>query len=86
MNSNPVSFTQEAGLRAAGEFRVLACSRPEAMRGKSTHRSVAFSQAIIDRGAGLEIVWSRFLAVTGIGLLLFVLGLRLFRQSIVVSR
>ncbi len=32
---------------------------------------VAFSQAIIYRGAGLETVWPQFLAVTGIGLLLF---------------
>ena len=47
---------------------------------------VAFSQAIIYRGAGLETVWPQFLAVAGIGLLLFVLSLRLFRQSIAVSR
>jgi ABC-2 type transport system permease protein len=47
---------------------------------------VAFSQAIIYRGAGLETVWPQFLAVAGIGLLLFVLSLRLFRKSIAVSR
>ena len=47
---------------------------------------VAFSQAIIYRGAGLETVWPQFLAVAGIGLLLFVFSLRLFRQSIAVSR
>ena len=47
---------------------------------------VAFSQAIIYRGAGLETVWPQFLAVAGIGLLLFVLSLRLFRQSIAVTR
>ena len=29
---------------------------------------VAFSQAIIYRGAGLETVWPQFLAVAGIGL------------------
>jgi len=47
---------------------------------------VAFSQAIIYRGAGLETVWPQFLAVGSIGLLLFVFSLRLFRQSIAVSR
>ena len=47
---------------------------------------VAFSQAIIYRGAGLETVWPQFLAVAGMGLLLFVFSLRLFRQSIAVSR
>jgi ABC-2 type transport system permease protein len=47
---------------------------------------VAFSQAIIYRGAGLETVWPEFLAVAGIGLLLFVFSLRLFRESIAVTR
>ena len=47
---------------------------------------VAFSQAIIYRGAGLETVWPEFLAVAGIGLALFVVSLRMFRQSIAVSR
>jgi ABC-2 type transport system permease protein len=47
---------------------------------------VAFSQAIIYRGAGLETVWPQFLAVAGIGLLLFVFSLRLFRQAIAVTR
>jgi ABC-2 type transport system permease protein len=47
---------------------------------------VAFSQAIIYRGAGLETVWPQFLAVAGIGLLLFVFSLRLFRKSIAVSK
>ena len=47
---------------------------------------VAFSQAIIYRGAGLETVWPQFLAVAGIGLSLFVFSLRLFRRSIAVSR
>ena len=47
---------------------------------------VAFSQAIIYRGAGLETVWPQFLAVAGIGLAFFVFSLRLFRQSIAVTR
>jgi ABC-2 type transport system permease protein len=47
---------------------------------------VAFSQAIIYRGAGLETVWPQFLAVAGIGLLLFVFSLSLFRKSIAVSK
>ncbi len=47
---------------------------------------VAFSQAIIYRGAGLETVWPQFLAVAAIGLSLFVYSLSRFRQSIAVSR
>ena len=47
---------------------------------------VAFSQAIIYRGAGLETVWPQFLAVAGIGLAFFVFSLRLFRKSIAVTR
>jgi ABC-2 type transport system permease protein len=47
---------------------------------------VAFSQAIIYRGAGMETVWPEFLAVSGIGLLLFVFALSLFRQSIAVTK
>ncbi len=47
---------------------------------------VAFSQAIIYRGAGIETVWPQFLAVTGIGLGLFGFSLSLFRKSIAVSR
>ena len=45
-----------------------------------------FSQAIIYRGAGLETVWPQFLAVGGIGLAFFVFSLRLFRQSIAVTK
>jgi ABC-2 type transport system permease protein len=47
---------------------------------------VAFSQAIIYRGAGIETVWPEFLAVGGMGLLLFVFSLRRFRESIAVTR
>lgn len=47
---------------------------------------VAFSQAIIYRGAGLEAVWPNFLAVTLIGLGFFVFSLQRFRQSIALSR
>jgi ABC-2 type transport system permease protein len=47
---------------------------------------VAFSQAIIYRGAGITTVWPQFLAVTVIGLGLFILSLTLFRKSIAVTR
>ena len=47
---------------------------------------VSFSQAIIYRGAGLEIVWPEFLAVTGLGLVLFLFSLALFRRSVAVSK
>jgi ABC-2 type transport system permease protein len=47
---------------------------------------VAFSQAIIFRGAGLETVWPQFLAVAAIGLAFFAFSLRQFRQSIAVTK
>jgi ABC-2 type transport system permease protein len=40
------------------------------------------SQAILYRGAGLEVVWSSFLALALIGAVLFGLSLRRFRQTI----
>jgi ABC-2 type transport system permease protein len=47
---------------------------------------VAFSQAIIYRGAGLDVVWPQFLAVVGIGLGFFLFSLMRFRQAISASR
>jgi ABC-2 type transport system permease protein len=47
---------------------------------------VSFAQAIIYRGAGIDIVWPEFLAVAGIGLVFFVYSIGRFRQSIAVSR
>ena len=47
----------------------------------STH-FVAFAQAILYRGAGLDVVWPRFLAVAGIGALFFVLALLRFRSVV----
>jgi len=44
-----------------------------------------FSQAIVFRGAGLDIVWPEFLTVAGLGSVFFVLSLMLFRRSIAVS-
>ncbi|SFL40061.1 ABC-2 type transport system permease protein [Nitrosomonas aestuarii] len=46
---------------------------------------VSFSQAVIYRGAGLDIVWPELLAVAGLGLVFFVFSLRLFRRSIALS-
>jgi ABC-2 type transport system permease protein len=45
----------------------------------STH-FVSFAQAILYRGAGLDVVWPQFLAVTLIGGLFFVLALMRFRR------
>lgn len=47
----------------------------------STH-FVSFAQAILYRGAGLDIVWPHFLAVTIVGLSLLTLSALAFRRSI----
>jgi ABC-2 type transport system permease protein len=48
----------------------------------STH-FVSFAQAILYRGAGLEVVWPQFLAVALMGSLFFGLALLRFRRSVV---
>jgi ABC-2 type transport system permease protein len=47
---------------------------------------VSFSQVIIYRGGGLDVVWPQFLMVTGIGLAFFAYSLVLFRKSIAVTK
>ncbi len=51
----------------------------------STH-FVSFAQAILYRGAGIEIVWPQFALVTGIGGLFFAFAAARFRKSITVMR
>jgi ABC-2 type transport system permease protein len=43
---------------------------------------VAFSQAVLYRGAGLDIVWPQMAAIAGIGVLFFAISLRRFRAAI----
>ena len=47
-----------------------------------TTHFVEFSQAILFRGAGLEVVWKPFLMLLVIGGILFAISLRSFRKSI----
>jgi ABC-2 type transport system permease protein len=54
-------------------LRVIMSASP------STH-FVSFAQAILYRGAGIDVVWPKFLAVALIGAGFFVLALRRFRQ------
>jgi ABC-2 type transport system permease protein len=51
----------------------------------STH-FVNYAQAILYRGAGLDMVWPRFLLVAAIGGALFVLAAARFRQSLASAR
>jgi ABC-2 type transport system permease protein len=47
-----------------------------------TTHFVSASQAILYRGAGLEVVWPQLLAITLIGSVLFVASLARFRKTI----
>ena len=47
-----------------------------------TTHFVALGQAILFRGAGLDVVWKPFLALLGIGAVLFGLALNRFRKTI----
>ncbi len=43
---------------------------------------MSFAEAVVYRGAGLDIVWPEFLLVSGLGLVFFVASLVLFRRAI----
>lgn len=43
---------------------------------------MAFAQAVMFRGAGLEVIWPQLLAMSGLGLVFLAGSLRLFRRSI----
>jgi len=61
-------------------------SMPEAVRAvmsfAPTTHFVSFAQAILYRGAGLDIVWPQFLAIAAIGAALFAGALARFRRSV----
>jgi len=47
-----------------------------------TTHFVDFGQAILFRGAGLDVVWKPFLMLFGIGAVLFIFSLGRFRKSV----
>ena len=55
------------------------------MQAAPTTHFVRISQAILYRGAGLEIVWPHFLAITFIGVVFFIISLILFRRSLATA-
>lgn len=54
----------------------------DVMLAAPTTHFVEFSQAILYRGAGIEVVWKPFLILFFIGIILFVISLSRFRKSI----
>ena len=51
-----------------------------------TTHFVAFVQAVIFRGAGIELVWQQLLVTAGIGALAFLGALARFRQTLSLTR
>jgi len=51
-----------------------------------TTHFVSMAQAILYRGAGLEVVWPSLLAIVAIGSVFFALSLSLFRKSLAASQ
>ncbi|MGB0466252.1 MAG: ABC transporter permease [Pontibacterium sp.] len=51
-----------------------------------TTHFVSFAQAILYRGAGLDVVWPDFLAISGIGVLFFLAALARFRSMVAMMR
>jgi len=56
-----------------------------AMQASPSTHFVSFAQSILYRGAGLDVVWSQFLAVAGIGALFLFLSLLSFRSAVTSS-
>jgi ABC-2 type transport system permease protein len=52
------------------------------MQGAPTTHFVKLAQAVLYRGAGLEVVWPQLLAITAIGALFFTVALGRFRRTI----
>jgi ABC-2 type transport system permease protein len=53
-----------------------------AMQASPSTHFVSFAQAILYRGAGLDVVWPQFVAVAGIASLFLVLSLLRFRSAL----
>jgi len=56
------------------------------MQAAPTSHFVSMAQAVLYRGAGLEVVWPRLLAMAGIGAVYFILSLSLFRKSLAAAQ
>jgi ABC-2 type transport system permease protein len=50
-----------------------------------TTHYVSLAQAVLYRGAGLEVVWPQLLAITGIGAVVFTLALLRFRRAVSIG-
>jgi ABC-2 type transport system permease protein len=50
-----------------------------------TTHFVKFAQAILYRGAGLDVVWREFLAITVIGAVFFLVALGRFRKAVTLT-
>ena len=51
-----------------------------------TTHFVQFAQAILYRGAGLDVVWRDFLAITAIGAVFFLVALARFRGAVALTQ
>jgi len=56
------------------------------MQGAPSTHFTSFSQAVLYRGAGLDVVWPEIAAMTGIGLVLFFLAVWRFRSTMSAAR
>ena len=56
------------------------------MLASPTTHFVAFTQSVVFRGAGFDIVWPQLLATVGIGALAFVAALARFRRTVTLAR
>jgi ABC-2 type transport system permease protein len=56
------------------------------MQAAPTTHFVNLAQAVLYRGAGIEVVWPRLLAIAVIGMVFFLLSLSLFRKSLTAAQ
>jgi len=71
------SVTPRESMPAAVQTMMLAAP--------TTH-FVKFAQAILYRGAGLDVVWPQFLTIIGIGAVFFLVALGRFRKSVTLTQ
>ena len=71
------AFQQVLDVRPGQRVAIAMRNRPEWMLA-----FVAAAQAILYRGAGLDVVWPQFLAILAIGAVFFLVALGRFRKTI----
>ena len=78
----PVVIVLDLLSGAAAPLESIPPALLDAMQLTPTPHYVAFVQAVLSRGAGLEVVWPELAALAGFTVLFFAVSLKRFRTAI----